>query len=393
MKRVILTFIMLFPAALIAQQDDSNFPVRQRDAAGSEQTKVASVKIEEGFSTEANADAVVPPSSTLALEAPRQPAGTQAPSSSSSQGIERPKIEGSMVGYIDNAIIGSQIRIRFEAAFSDSNPDLAEFFYAKCGCYKSLASVIPAAYDPNAPGPGPGIPTSLNYQQLYFNGEYAPSQRFSVFAEVPLRWIEPLGFRVLPPLASFTDRFGISDVRAGVKLGAIATANSSLTFQLQAYFPSGNASNAMGTNHYSVEPALLYYQRFSPRLALEAQLGDWHPIGGSSGVPVSSSEGFAGDVFFYGVGPSYKLYSGEHVTFAPVIEMVGWRILSGFETQPAGPVLGAAKDMSGTNIVNLKIGARTTIGSHNSFYVGFGQGLTTTKWYNQILRVEYRYLF
>ena len=62
-----------------------------------------------------------------------------------------------MVGYIDDALIGSQIRLRFEAGFDDKTPDLAEFFYAKCGCYNQLQSADPPAYDAKAPGPGPGI--------------------------------------------------------------------------------------------------------------------------------------------------------------------------------------------------------------------------------------------
>jgi len=47
----------------------------------------------------------------------------------------------------------------------------------------------------------------------------------------------------------------------------------------------------------------------------------------------------------------------------------------------------------GTNIVNLKAGLRTSIGTHNSFYVGFGQALTHEIWYKHVVRLEYRYTF
>ena len=50
-------------------------------------------------------------------------------------------------------------------------------------------------------------------------------------------------------------------------------------------------------------------------------------------------------------------------------------------------------DASGTNIVNLKIGARTSFGRHNSVYVGFGQAVTHSVWYEHIVRLEYRYSF
>jgi hypothetical protein len=303
--------------------------------------------------------------------------------------LDRPPIEGSMVGYIDNAIVGSQIRIRFDAAFHDNAPDRAEFFYAQCSCIN------------NGPGPN-AVVADLNFQQVYMRAEYAPVKRFSFFAEVPVRWIQPQFTKVVgtPPL---TNETGLSDVAAGFKLAAVASSNQYLTFQFQAYFPSGNASTGLGTNHYSVEPALLYYQRLSDRIALEAEAGDRHPIGGSScptpcntnemGMP--NSEGFAGDVFFYGVGPSYILYRGENLRIAPAIELVGWRVLGGFVTDnaTASDSFQGAVSADGTNIVNLKVGARTTVGAHSSFYIGYGHQLTHAVWYKEIVRAEYRYSF
>jgi hypothetical protein len=308
-----------------------------------------------------------------------------------SSGLERPPIESSMVGYIDNAIIGSQIRIRFDAAFDDNFPDRAEFFYAKCSCYRGLP---PGPVDPNAPGPGPGIPSALNFQQVYLNVEYAPVRRFSLFTEVPVRWIQPQGFVPTPfNFAPFGNQAGLSDVEAGFKFAMLASRSHYLTFQFRTYFPSGDASKGLGTNHYSIEPSVLYYQKLTDRMSVEAQLGDWHPIGGSAGIPITNSEGFAGDIFTYGIGPSYQLYRGERVRFTPVIEMFGWRVLGGFQTLPGGPVMGAGSEVSGTNIVNIKAGARTSIGAHNSIYIGFGQAVTHDIWYKHLVRLEYRYAF
>jgi hypothetical protein len=73
--------------------------------------------------------------------------------------------------------------------------------------------------------------------------------------------------------------------------------------------------------------------------------------------------------------------------------MFGWRVLGGFQTLPGGPVMGAGSEVSGTNIVNIKVGARTSIGSHNSFYIGFGQAVTHDMWYKHLVRLEYRYAF
>ena len=41
---------------------------------------------------------------------------------------------------------------------------------------------------------------------------------------------------------------------------------------------------------------------------------------------------FAGNIFSYGIGPSFDLYRSGNVRFAPVVELVGWHVLSGFQT-------------------------------------------------------------
>jgi hypothetical protein len=300
--------------------------------------------------------------------------------------IKRPPIDASMVGYIDNAIVGSEIRVRFDAAFNDAFPDRAEFVYAKCGCYRGAPG---NANDPNAPGPGGGVPQNVNFQTLSFMGEYAFNRRFSALVEIPFRWIQPQGV-VAPPgaTAAFANGSGISDVQAGLKFAMLASSRHYLTAQLLSYFPSGDSRSGLGTNHYSVEPALLYYQRVSDRFTIEGELGGWLPIGGSAGVTPVSSQGFAGNVFFYGIGPSYTLINGERFRLAPVIEVVGWNVTGGLQTGPNTPSVA-----SGTNIVNLKIGARMEFGGRSSLYVGYGKALTSADWYDQIVRVEYRYSF
>jgi len=380
MNRAKLVLVMLFPIALAAQKKDSGSVKNQPEMAAAQADSSADL-----------------PSSDPDPNAPQQPKANPS-QPTPPRGEAKRKIPGSMVGYIDNPIAESQIRIRFDDAFEDQFPDRSEFFYAKCSCYRGLQPIIPAAYDPNAPGPGLGVPNSINFQQLYMNVEYSPHRRFSAFVEVPIRWLQPQGFQSVPPpslgFLPFSNQSGLSDVTAGVKFAAVASEGTYLTFQFKSYFPSGDASKGLGTNHYSVEPSLLIYHSLSDRWTLEGQVGDWHPIGGSAGVPITGSEGFAGDVFFYGIGPSYKLYRGSHVGLAPVVELFGWHVLGGFQTQPVtGTTDGAASEVSGWNIVNLKVGVRTSIGFHNSFYAGFGQALTHADWYKHIVRLEYRYSF
>jgi len=367
MKRpLVLGFLLLLAAGMAAQQ-----------LATPTSTEVASVSTTPQFTYRAW------------WLAPDHNAGTPQAQPQTSQRGRRPKSEGSMVGYIYDAVIASQIRVRFDAAWNDEFPDQAEFFYAKRGCYRGLATALPAAFDPAAPGPGPGVPDSVNFQQLAFMGEFAPSKRFSLFFELPVRWLQPQ-FQLTPP---FANQSGISDVRLGAKLGLIASENQSLTFQFQSFLPSGDPAKGMGTNHASIEPSLLYRGQVTPRFSIEGQIGGLHPLDSSRGVPTNSSQGFAGDILLWGIGPAYQVYRGDRVKVVPVVEFVGWHIFSGFKTSLGGPILGAATDVSGTNIVNAKFGVRTFFGDHSSIYAGFGHALTDADWYHNILRVEYRYTF
>jgi hypothetical protein len=391
MQRLILPLIVLLPITMMAQQTE---PSRMKERPGLSASLLEDTSSTRG-STEtwsaSNANGTSPSSVSESQSNPPPPQ-TSKTKARKTKKPPLPPFEGSMVGYVDDAIIGSQIRIRFDAGFHDNAPDRAEFFYAQ---YAGL----------NGPGPN-SVVADLNFQQLYLRAEYAQTNRISFFTEVPVRWIQPqLIVANLNPGTTLTNQAGLSDVAAGFKLAALASPNQYLTFQFQSHFPSGNASKGLGTNHYSVEPALLYYQRFSDKVAVEAQVGDSHPIGGSScrnpcestNVTGPNTQGFAGDVFFYGVGPSYLVYRGEHVQIAPVIELVGWRVLGGLQTNCVPSSLNCsdqeAVSADGTNIVNLKAGARAMVGDHSSFYIGYGHQLTHAFWYKEIVRAEYRYSF
>ena len=367
MRRVTIVLVLvLFPALALAQDPD-------RLAAGPRP----------GATLDPTVSAAVAPGNAdpAGVGQQRVPAPTVL--------VPEPQRRGSMVGYIDDAVVGSKFRMRWETAFHNHNPDRAEFFYAKCGCYRTIPDA--ALNDPDAPGPAPGIVTDLNFQQVYIQGEYG-NRRVSVFGELPTRWIQPQAF--VPGSGSFPNQSGIGDIRVGGKVALMAQPDQIATIQVQVYVPSGKAENGMGTHHTSVEPALLLLNSLTDRLVMESQIGWWHPIGGSVGLPPgsfsstsstsSSNDKFPGDIIFYGIGPSFEVYRNRKLRVAPVVELVGWHVLSGFVTPPA--------DATGTNIVNLKFGGRIAWDSH-SVYAGWGTALTTASWYDDIFRLEYRYSF
>jgi hypothetical protein len=279
-------------------------------------------------------------------------------------GGEGVALPSSGVGYIDNAIPMTQMRLRFDAAYDDNRPDRAEFFYPKCGCFGP----------PGSPGP-PLLEKRVDYQEFSLYLEAAMDNRFSAFIESPYRLINPEVNK---------DADGFSDVNFGFKAAAIACDDQYLTFQFRTWVPTGDGGRGLGTDHVSLEPALLYYKKLSDRLSVEAELRYWQPIGGTN---------FEGDIIRYGVGFWYTVLQTCNWRVAPVAELVGWTVLSGKELEFLTPTSSAVLDAAGDTIINAKLGARAWFGDHNSLYVGYGRALTGAVWYKDILRVEYRMSF
>jgi hypothetical protein len=261
-------------------------------------------------------------------------------------------------GYIDYAVPMSQFRLRFDAAYNDNRPDRAEFFYAKCGCF------------PGAPGP-PQLESSVNYQDISAYLEVALNCRFSTFVEVPVRFLDPENNHVAD---------GLADMNAGFKWAFIASDDRYLTFQMRSYFPTGNSERGLGTHHFSLEPALLAYQKCD-RLVFFGEFRDWIPIDGTD---------FSGNIIRYGAGLGYEVFCSDHLRFTPIVEGVGWTVLGGKEfVFPQG----VAVDAAGDTIVNVKFGGRLDFGERSSFYFGYGRALTGAVWYKDIYRAEYRIVF
>jgi hypothetical protein len=290
--------------------------------------------------------------------------------------------------YIDTAIIRSRVRFRFDAAYNNNSPDKAEFFYAKCGCFGPKLH----GYGPQHPMYGPLAPAiwkypgdpRIDYQEYATYVEYAPFLKFSGFIEIPVRAINP---------TLVNNIYGFSDINAGFKYAFVAEPNRYYTFQLRTYAPTGASDLGLGTNHTTLEPAFLVFQRLSERLYFSGEFRDWIPIRGSN---------FAGNVLRYGVGLAYNIVLTDHFRIAPVNEIVGWTILNGAELAPqTTPPFNRQISVDGQTIVNEKIGLRFGIGNYSragggsalndrhSLAVSFGQSLTGDHWYKEIFRLEY----
>jgi hypothetical protein len=276
-------------------------------------------------------------------------------------------------GYINWAMPRTHFRLRVDSGFNMDRPDRAEFFYAQCGCG-------------GGPGPGtPGPPATVNggidYQDLRGYLEIASSDRFSVFGEVPVRFLQTSRSAGLG-LGDTGDAAGIADLEAGFKYALIRDADSVFTFQFKTYIPTGNASEGLGTNHVSLEPGFLAQRRINSRLDVFGELLDWIPVNGST----QGGSNFAGNVLRYGVGAAYTVADTQRLRFSPIVECVGWSVLDG---QVLNTSTGAFEDAA-TTIVNLKVGVRTMFKSNGStLYLGYGHAVTGPSWYEDIARIEY----
>jgi hypothetical protein len=262
--------------------------------------------------------------------------------------------------YLDSAVPMTLARFRFQDGFNDNFPNRGEFFYAVNGL--------------------PLPEKKIDFQEYREYFEYAPIPVASVFVEIPVVTIDPDVNR---------SHTGLGDINAGFKWVLLKGSGDYLTFQLRGYFPTGDASEGLGTGHYSVEPGLLYFRQFD-RWQLQAELKDWIPIGGDTD--------FNSNVIEYGAGLGYVLVDTGRCVLTPVGEVVGWTFIGG-EKQNAETVVPVSAN--GDTIVNLKPGVRLgwkrpddPLGfQRTSLYAGWSTAITEQHLYQSAVLIELRYAF
>jgi hypothetical protein len=269
-------------------------------------------------------------------------------------------VRGTSVGYIDTAAPGDQVFLRTDFGYGFAFPNRAEFFYAQ-----------------SRPG-GPGLPLperSVDFQDLTVHAEHTLGERFSLFVEGGVRFLNP---------EVNANTAGLGDSAVGLKYAFLTSATGVASFQLRTFIPTGNPHRGLGTSHASLEPALLGFTRLIDRLGLAGELRYWVPLGGTD---------FAGSVFRYGLGLRYDLWDAGPVRMAPTAEVIGWTVLDGRQSRlgPGDVVL--AQPAAGVTVVNAKIGARVDVGDRLGFYGGYGRPITGERWYSDVLRLEVRWLY
>lgn len=215
---------------------------------------------------------------------------------------------------------------------------------------------------------------SEDYQEIrgYLEGKVADN--LSLFLEAPWRFLNP----------TINDNHeGFGDLEAGFKWAFLADRDQITSFQFRLYAPTGDSRRGLGTDHLSLEPGLLCFNRLSDRLQVENELRLWIPVGGTS---------FSGTILRYGAGFSYGERQANDWWITPVVELVGWTVFNGSETTTFTPPIIVA-DAAGDTIINAKFGLRVGFGDRFDVYSGYGRALTGEVWYKDIWRTELRLAF
>ena len=284
-------------------------------------------------------------------------AGAGKPAADADPGIA---VKDSYVSFLDGATPRNVLGLRFDGAYHNRQPMRAEYLFAKGGLPNSVGFPLPE--------------TRVDYQDLTSYAEYSLTPWFSMFVEVPYRWLNP-------EINGNTS--GAGDMRYGLKLCTWSSDPVIATILLRIYQPTAR-HETLGTGHWSIEPGILAAWRLNDKILLEGEARYWTALGGSD---------FAGDLLRYGVGISYKQPLARGAWCAPVVEGVGWTVLGG-KTMAANAVDDfVVEDAHGQTIINGYAGLRFGYGAHLDMYLGYGRSFTGHFWSRETYRFEMRFSY
>lgn len=294
-------------------------------------------------------------------------------------------------GYIDDAWIRTRVRVRYDDMGGANAPTRAEYLYPTSGFYNGGRG--PVVSPPSSP-----TANEVDLQELNTYVEFALSKRFSLFIETPVRWVG--GHNDLT--AEHGQLSGFGDLKTGFRYALLACPYEALTLQCRVYAPTGDASEALGVGHTSIETGLLYSAKTSDRGWFFAEFQDWQSLDSPTITVATDEFDLNANVLRYGLGLGYDLWQGCNCRcgqkrLTAIYEVVGWTVLDGYVTPinysqiTTGSATGIYSAV-GDTIVNGKYGLRYSY-ANQSIYTGYGHNYTGDRWYSDLLRIEWQYQF
>ena len=266
----------------------------------------------------------------------------------------------SYAGFVDGAVPMSTFRLRVEGAYDSNRPTRAEYFM---------------------PGEGRtmrGLPLPerrIDYQEVHAYGEYAFSERVSVFLDVPTRFLDPTFNQ---------NHIGLSDLQVGVKYAFLQQGPLTSSVQIRTYIPTGKAEDGLGTGHVSAEPGILFLWEQSAKWRIEGEVHAWVPI---------DDERYGSEIIRYGLATSYGERNPDGLWFTPIIEGQGWYVIRGRETIAFSTRSSRVASSRDDTIINGNLGVRAGWGTLGDVYVGYSRALTGEVLYKDMFRVELRWFY
>jgi hypothetical protein len=266
-------------------------------------------------------------------------------------------INDTFVSFIDSAVPRNVIGLRFDGEYNNRQPMRATYLF-------------PRGAQPNAVG-FPLPERRVHTQEFTSYAEYGIVPWFSLFIEAPYRWINP---------DINANESGAGNMRYGMRICTWSDEGFIATILLRLYQHSAEVGR-LGTGHWSIEPGLLAAYRINENWHLEGEFRYWIPL---------TADDFAGNIFRYGLGVSYGQRKENGVWYMPVVEAIGWTVMSG-KTMIAESVDNfVIREARNATIVNAYLGVRVGYARNVDLYVGYGRSFTGDYWARDTVRVEVR---
>lgn len=265
--------------------------------------------------------------------------------------------------FTDCARPQTQQRFVWDLGLGLTDPDRAEYFWAR-------ADGMGKGPSPVAPFKGP---LSVRYNQVSMYTE-AGSGAAAVTFTIPYERVDP------EPGAPDA---GFGDMTIGTKALLFDCELLQITFEMNTTMPAGNFNKGLGDGHVSLEPMLIFGLKLGADTYMQAEVGEWIPIGGDTS--------YEGSILQFNISLNQVLFRClKDVPIIGTLELNTWSFQDGAYTDP---LLGSFQKASGMTYVAPAVGIRLFVCDKCDFGFAAEFAVTQQHFADQLYRTEFRFRF